>query len=107
MAMRSTVAILFTTALLLESGAAARSNGKLREYRHQMVNRGAFVGSAGHAVFGQIRNSPHEWGHGPEGFAKRFGSALGQHAVKQTIQFGVATAHHENLHYQRSNLHGT
>ena len=35
------------------------------------------------------------------------GSALGEHVIKETIQFGVATAHHEDLHYYRSNKHGT
>jgi len=35
------------------------------------------------------------------------GSGLAQHAVKTTIQLGVSAWHHENLHYQPSNLHRT
>jgi len=33
-------------------------------------------------------------------------SGFGQHIVKQTIQFGVASVRHEQLGYQRSDLKG-
>lgn len=81
--------------------------GKRSELRHRVFNRGAAARSAGSGAFGTIRNSPHEWGRSPVGFAKRAGSSFGQHAVKEAVQFGVSTWHHENLHYQRSNKHGT
>ena len=87
----------------LANGAGERA----REYRRSAVGKKAFANSAAHAVINQARNSPHEWGSGPVGLAKRFGSALGQHVAKETIQLGVATAHHENLRYQPSNLQGT
>jgi hypothetical protein len=80
---------------------------QVREYRHSLYGPRAIGGSAAGAAIGQLRNSRHEWGGGAGGFAKRLASKLGQHAVKETIQFGVATWHHEDLHYQRSNLHGT
>ena len=54
-----------------------------------------------------LRNSPREWGRGPAGFGKRFASGLGHHVVKFGIESGVGAIHHENLHYRRSNLHGT
>ncbi len=78
-----------------------------REYRHRLVNKRALGMAGASATLGQVRNSPHEWGQGAGGFAKRFGSALGTHMVKETIQFGVAAWHHEDPHYYRSNLHGT
>lgn len=83
------------------------SRQRLREYRHNLYGPRAIGGSAAAAAAGQVRNSPHEWGAGPAGFAKRFASHLGQHAIKETIQLGVGTLHHEDLHYHRSNLHGT
>ncbi len=77
------------------------------ELRHRAVGRRALAGSAVSAGVGQLRNSPHEWGRGPIGYVKRFGSHLGQHVAKESIQFGVAALRHENLRYQRSHLHGT
>ena len=93
--------------LILIASAAAMTTRQVRRYRHRVLGREAIAGSAAHAAVGQARNVPHEWGRGPAGFAERFGSGLGQHVVKGTIELGVGAWHHENLHYQRSNLHGT
>ena len=78
-----------------------------RELRHRAVGRRALAGSAVSAGVGQLRNSPHEWGRGPLGYVKRFGSHLGQHVAKESIQFGVAALRHEDLRYRRSHLQGT
>jgi hypothetical protein len=86
--------------------AGAATAGKAEEYRRSVAGGRAIAGSAAGAGIGQLRNHPHEWGQGVAGFAKRFGSSLGTHVVKGTIQMGVAAAHHENLHYQRSDLQG-
>jgi hypothetical protein len=83
------------------------SHERMREYRHSLYGKRARGGSAAAAAYGTLRNSPHEWGSGPGGFAKRFASHLGQHAVKETIELGVGAWHHEDPHYYRSNLHGT
>jgi len=87
---------------------AATSTGATRaqDYRRKMVGRNALERAGAHAAINQARNSPHEWGQGATGAVKRFGSSLGQHVVKGTIEMGVAAALHENLHYQRSNLQG-
>jgi hypothetical protein len=71
------------------------------------INRGSVTNAAAGATVNHLRNSPHEWGRGPAGFGKRFASGLGHHVVKVGIESGVGAIHHENLHYQRSNLHGT
>lgn len=105
--MQKTLTILCATILIgAGASAAVRGNPRLREYRHRTIGKSALARSAAHAGLGQLRNSPHEWGQGPGGFAKRFGSGLGQHVAKETIQLGVGAWHHENLHYQRSNLQG-
>jgi hypothetical protein len=75
--------------------------------RKRIVNRNSATSAAAVSAFGQIRNSPHEWGRGVAGFGKRFASAIGQHAVKVTIQAGVGALHPENLHYQPSGKNGT
>jgi hypothetical protein len=90
---------------IMTAGAATRA--QKRELRHNLVGKGAVARVAAGAGIAHVRNSPHQWGRGPAGLAKRVGSGFGQHVVKETIQFGVASWHHENLHYQRSNRHGT
>jgi hypothetical protein len=64
----------------------------------------ALLRSGAHAGWGQLRNRPREWGQGGLGFARRFGSGIATRGIKESIQLGVAVAHHENLHYERSNL---
>jgi hypothetical protein len=100
--MRKTLGLM---CILILTTAAAVPNAK--RYAKHVVNREAVGRSAASATWGQLRNSPHEWGRGPAGFGKRFASGLGRHAVKATIQAGVGAIHHEDLHYHRSNLQGT
>jgi hypothetical protein len=88
------------------AGAVSPQRSHTRELRHNMIGKRAVVSAGAHSAIGTIRKSPKEWGGGPVGAVKRFGSSLGTHAAKEGIQFGVATARHENLHYQRSNKHG-
>src|SRR5438552_10194018 len=67
----------------------------------------AAVGFAGaSAAIGQVRNSPHEWGQGVGGFAKRFGSSFASHVVKNGIKFPIAYALHEDLSYHPSGKRG-
>jgi hypothetical protein len=87
--------------------AAAPSATHSDSLGHRLVNKQAVARTAAGATWGQLRNSPHEWGKGPLGFGKRLASGFGRHIINTTIQAGVGAIHHENLHYQRSNLHGT
>lgn len=89
------------------AGAVAPKRRQMRELRHDISGRRAVIGAGAHAAVGTARNAPHEWGRGAGGAAKRFGSSLGQHGLKQGIQYGVGKALHENFHYQRSTKHGT
>src|SRR4051794_554171 len=92
--------------LLATSSLGAATPRQARTYRKRVINKHAIAGSVAGAGVGQLRNSPHEWGQGVGGFAKRVGSSFGTHVVNATIQMGVAAVHHENLRYQRSNRHG-
>src|SRR3954465_9937498 len=102
--MRAAISV-FWIAVFVTSASAV--SPRVREYRHQAVGIRTLIGSAAGAGVAHVRNSPHQWGRGVGGFAARFGSRVGQHVAKETIQFGVAAARHENLHYRRSNKHGT
>jgi hypothetical protein len=108
--MRKLLTLVYAGILIAAMAVAAVERPTVRsragEYRRQVLNKRSVASAAGHAALNQARNSPHEWGQGAGGFAKRFGSSLGQHVVKGVIQKGVGDALHENLHYQRSNLQG-
>ena len=100
-------ALVCTATIVLSAAEPVGRRETNAEYKRSLIGKRAAIGAVAHATIGEIRNSPHEWGRGVGGFAKRTASAFGQHAVKDTIQFGVATWHHEDLHYRRSNLQGT
>lgn len=107
---RSVLVVTSAIAIALPLNAVPPEQGRRetgREYAHKLVSKRALAMSGATSAIGQARNVPHEWGQGVGGYAKRFGSALGTHMVKETIQFGVGALHHEDLHYYRSNLHGT
>jgi hypothetical protein len=55
-----------------------------------------------HAALAQVLNRPKQWGRGAPAFGKRLASGMATHVVKNTIQYGVAAARHEELRYQRS-----
>lgn len=107
-------AIPIVCAIVLGAGTASpgsrprsRHRAWVQEARHRLIGKRAIAGAAASAVYGQARNHPREWGQGAGGFAKRFGSSFGTHGVKAGIEMGVGRWLHENLHYERSNLHGT
>jgi hypothetical protein len=93
--------LVLATVLIATCAAAAIDNPRPH------VGKRTLIGSATAAGIAHARNTPHQWGRGATGFAKRFGSNVGKHVAKETIQFGVAAAHHENLRYRRSRKHGT
>jgi hypothetical protein len=95
----------FLLVVICAPGAEPVSKG--REYRRGLVNKRSLAGAGASAAINTARNSPVEWGQSAAGVVKRFGSSLGHHAVKHSIQFGVNAWRHENLRYRRSSKHGT
>lgn len=101
-------------AVILASGAQAAVARRslparrrvLRRYRKRIVNRPAAARAFGEGAISTARNYPHEWGRDAGGFAKRADSGFGQSALKATIETGVGSALHEDLHYRRSHLKG-
>jgi len=71
-------------------------------YLRGLVNPFSFVGAAAGAGWGQWRNRPEEWGQGGEGFARRYASGFATHITRDTIQYGLSTAFHEDTRYQPS-----
>ncbi len=75
-------------------------------FAKKLIGPPALVRSGASAVYGQIRNSPHEWGRGASGLGKRFASSVGTHVVKTSVQVGVAAWRHEDLSYRPSEKQG-
>lgn len=96
----------FTLALFMLGNAVAENHPYRTKYVKKTFGRRAAIGTGASAAIGQARNVPHEWGRGGGGFGKRVASGFGTHVVKNTIEFGVASARHEQMGYQRSGKHG-
>ncbi|HEY6389800.1 MAG TPA: hypothetical protein VIX89_00905 [Bryobacteraceae bacterium] len=96
--------------IFLLGAAIVQAVGPAHPYRDRYVKdtfgKGAAARVGGGAAIQHLRNSPHEWGGGVAGFGKRLGSAFGQHLVKNSIQFGVASVRHEELGYRPSGKRG-
>jgi hypothetical protein len=96
--------------LLLATGIAPCAelpeNSHRTKYLKDTFGIKALASATAGASIQQLRHKPQEWGRGIGGFGKRFGSAMGVHVVKNTIEFGVAKARHEELTYHRSGKTG-
>jgi hypothetical protein len=65
-----------------------------------------FAGSALGAAIGQARDSPHEWGQGFGGFADRYASSFGGNLSRQSMEFVMESALHEDPRYFPSEQKG-
>jgi hypothetical protein len=57
------------------------------------------VGAAVGAAFGQALNTPHEWGQGAAGYARRYASGFSGNFSRQTFSFALESAFHEDPRY--------
>jgi hypothetical protein len=87
--------------------AGATDDVATRPFVKRLFSPASMARTGASAAWSEIRNSPHEWGRGATGFAKRFGSSFGRHVIKTTVMTGVGAVHHEDLHYHKSELEGT
>jgi hypothetical protein len=62
----------------------------------------AIVSSAAAGGIRQWENSPKDWKGGAEAYGERFGNSYAEHIIRGTIEFGGATAMHEDNRYFRS-----
>jgi hypothetical protein len=71
-------------------------------YKKQTFGPKAVVMTGVRATFGEITGAPKGWGRGVDGFGKRVASGFATHVVKNTIEYPIAAARHEDLRYHRS-----
>jgi len=98
--MRKTLAALM---VLLAAPLCAQNleDNHFRDFKRKLIWKGPLLKTAVSAAFNEIRNSPHEWGRGWEGFGKRAGNSFGQRIIKASVELGVSEWTHEDLHYHR------
>ena len=70
-------------------------------FEDKLIWKGPLVKTAISALFNEAINSPTEWGRGIDGFGKRAGNSFGQRAVKASVELGLSTWTHEDLHFRR------
>jgi len=111
--MRRTISA--SIALLLSAGLALPApphsnndpdeSGGRHFLKHTFGAEGVIMSGVGAAVT-QATDTPHEWGQGAAGFARRFASGFGKHIVDNSIKYPVAKLLHEEFGYRPSNKQG-
>jgi len=104
--MRITVFALCGLSLVGIGTLSAQQPGALednhwRDFKRKMIGKGPLTRTLLAVTVAEINNSPHEWGRGWGGIAKRAGNSAGQRSVKATVELGVSTWTHEDLRYRR------
>jgi hypothetical protein len=67
---------------------------------------GSLAGSVSSTGLRHLANSPEEWGQGPGGFARRFGSFYGRLAIRESITLGSDLAFKTEPRYDRCECSG-
>jgi len=79
---------------------------RLRNYLSGTFGPASIARAAATAGFGQLNDSPKEWGQGGQGYADRLGNAYAKHIIRRTLEYGAASALHEDDRYLPSGEKG-
>jgi len=72
---------------------------RLGHYVTGLVSVESIVTAAAGAGLSQATNTPKEWGGGAEAYGKRVGNVFAQHVIRNTLEYGVSAALHEDNRY--------
>ena len=72
---------------------------RFKTYLHHTYGIYSIVEAGARAGIDQARDAPSEWPQGGQGYADRFGSAMGDIAVRGTTEYLVADIFREDLRY--------
>jgi len=72
---------------------------KFHTYLKHTFGIGSILTAGVHAGIDQAQHKPSEWPEGAEGYAQRFGSALGAHVARGTTAYAFGELFHEDLRY--------
>jgi hypothetical protein len=70
---------------------------RFKSYLRQSYGWKSLVEAGVHAGIAQARDSPSEWPEGGQGFADRYGSAMGEIAVRGTTEYVLANVFSEDI----------
>ena len=79
---------------------------RLKIYERSFIRPESVIGPALGAGIGQWRDTPPEWGQGADAYGVRFASGFGRSIISRTIEFGFASADHEDTRFFPSNETG-
>ena len=79
---------------------------RLKQYFKNTVNPVDLMRAGAAAGIGQWRNVPHEWGEGERGYQFRYESAVGEHIVKETLEYGASSLFQEDNRFRPSGESG-
>ena len=79
---------------------------RIHQYYRDLLSPTSFLTAAAAAGIGQWRDRPTAWGLGGEGYARRYASAYVEHFERQTLEFGLSSALHEDNRYVQSGRSG-
>jgi hypothetical protein len=91
------IILLFSTSIAGRADEPTKKN-----YVKSAVGKLAWIRAGIGSSINFARDVPREWGQSAAGFGKRYGSSLGQHAIKSTVQYTIAHYRHEAVGYERS-----
>jgi hypothetical protein len=99
-------ALVWVSAMSVFGAQITNQHPYRQEYKKRTFGRKAVVSAGARAAVGEVTGTPKGWGRGPGGFGKRFASGFATHVVKNTIEYPIAAARHEDLRYHRSTKKG-
>jgi hypothetical protein len=79
---------------------------RLKIYEKSFTEPESLIGPVLGAGVGQLRDTPPEWGSGPDRFGIRVASGFGRSMISRTIALGVATADREDSRFTPSGESG-
>jgi len=75
-------------------------------YGAEVLQSNSIIAPGVGATFGQLQNSPQEWGPGGAIYARRVADGISRQAVAESIRFGLAAFDGEDPRYHRSEESG-
>jgi hypothetical protein len=94
------------TEAVAETKSVANDDELLRKYVRSTLGFEGAVHAALMSTWEQWRNSPPEWGQGPDGYAKRLASDYASSAIGDTTKYAVARLLHHDPSFTRCQCDG-
>jgi hypothetical protein len=98
--------VMLAPASMVHAAVSRQRHPYVKHWKKSTYGKGAVARVGVGAGVAQMRHRPRNYGGGAAGFGKRLGAGATTHAVKTTVEHGIAAKLHEDLHYHRSSKKG-